>query len=95
MSLSTGGKTTKILSALNKKGIIYIFRNAGQKPGDEQWSVVFVGDTKQEINPDIEVIGISYYVDNTKSQQNNIDDVLNYFAMSYRKRAQVAGDNYE
>lgn len=87
----------KKLNAANKykKGNIYIFRNVNLKSTDEQWSIVFVEDTKQEINPDIELISMAYYVDNTRTQENNFNEVLNYFAMSYRKRAQVAGENYE
>lgn len=78
-----------------KKGQIYIFRNVTGKAGEEQWSIAFVEDTRDIVNPDIELVGISYYVDNTRTQEYNINEVLNYFSMSYRKRAQVAGDNYE
>jgi len=87
----------KEVKASNKyqSGTIYIYKSARLKNDEEQWSAVFINTSKEAISSKIEMVQSGYFVDTKKKEQENIDDLLNYFALSYRKRAQVAGNSYE
>ncbi len=86
----------KELEAKNKyqKGKIYVYKVQKQKNDDEKWAVVFVKESKQAISPDIEVLNINYLIDKDKTEEENINDMLNDFALSYRNRASVK-TNYD
>ncbi len=87
----------KKVAAANKyqKGNLYIFKNMSPRGGDEQWSVVFVENTQQEINTNIQLISLSYFVDTARSQESNINTLQEYFVNLHRKRTQAGNDNYE
>ena len=78
-----------------QKGKIYVYRILKTKSEDEQWCAAFIEDSKEAINSKIEIINPSYYIDNTKSEQDNLNELLNYFALAYRKRAIVNTNTYE
>jgi uncharacterized protein YbaP (TraB family) len=81
----------KIKEAGNRyqKGKIYIYKNIRNKNEDEQWSAVFVNDSKDPITSRIEVVNTTYYIDTRKTEEENINELLNYFSLGFRKRAQV------
>lgn len=86
----------KKLEATNKyqKGHLYIYR-ISSKTNDEQWAIVFVENTSQPVNANVQVITLNYYVDPSQSQEANLNEIRSYFANSYRKRAQSGSENYE
>jgi uncharacterized protein YbaP (TraB family) len=79
----------KKIRANNKyqAGNIYIYRVAKTRRDEDVWAVAFVGDSKLEINPSIEIVNVNYAVDSRKSEEENINQVLSEFRLSYRKRA--------
>lgn len=81
----------KETDAKNKyqKGKIYIYKNNKIKNEDEQWSAVFINDSKEPITSKIEVVNAGYTIDKTKTEEQNINDLLDYFSLAYRKRAIV------
>jgi hypothetical protein len=81
----------KELPASNKyqKGKIYIYKGTKNKNEDEQWSAVFIQNSKEPITSKIELVQPGYFIDNTKTEQENINELLDYFALTFRKRAQV------
>ena len=86
----------KEVDAKNKyqKGKIYIYRIIKSKPDDERWSVAFVPDSKSGISSDIQVINAGYYIDKTKTETENINEILDYFNLTYRKRALTPSTGY-
>lgn len=85
----------KTIEAHNKyqKGKIYIYKSSKSKPDNETWSVAFVKDSKEAINTNIEVIDAEYYVSSKKTEEENINDILNDFYLSFRKRAGSGGSS--
>lgn len=81
----------KEVSAKNKyqQGKIYIYKSVKNKSDEEQWSAVFINNSKEAISSKIELIQPSYFIDNTKTEQENINELLDFFSLSYRKRALV------
>jgi uncharacterized protein YbaP (TraB family) len=77
------------LVAKNKfqRGKMYVYKSVRNKNEDEQWSVAFVNDSKELITSKIEVISSNFNIDKTKTQQENLNELLNYFYLTYRKRA--------
>ncbi|MEI8136886.1 MAG: hypothetical protein WCH21_06130, partial [Bacteroidota bacterium] len=86
----------KELDAKNKyqKGKIYVYKIIKSKPDNERWSVAFVPDSKSGISSDIQVINAGYYIDKNKTQDENFNEILDYFNLTYRKRAIVASGSY-
>ncbi|PBQ34412.1 hypothetical protein CNR22_22410 [Sphingobacteriaceae bacterium] len=87
----------KEVKAANKyqNGKLYIYKSLKLKNEEEQWSAVFVQNSKDAITSKMEIVQAGYYVDNTKSEQENINDLLDYFSLGFRKRAQSGGGSYE
>jgi hypothetical protein len=83
----------KKVAASNKyqKGEIYIFKINKTKTEEEQWSALFVADSKEPVNSRIEIVSAGYYIDNTKTEQENVNELLDYFYLTYRKRANPSG----
>jgi hypothetical protein len=73
-------------------GKMYIYKAAKSKNDEEQWTVVFVNHSKEPVNSRIELVQSNYFIDNTKTEQENINELLDYFSLSYRKRAQVSSN---
>lgn len=84
----------KETAAKNKyqKGTIYIYKSPKTKNEDEQWSAVFISDSKESVTSKIEVVNAGYVIDKTKTEQENIDELLDYFSLAYRKRAMVVSE---
>lgn len=87
----------KELEAKNKyqKGKIYVYKVSKQKNEDEKWSVVFIQDSKQAISANIEVLNINYFVDKDKTEEENINGLLNDFYLTFRYRAVAAKSSYD
>lgn len=79
----------------SQEGKLYIYKNIKGKNDEEQWSAAFVPTSKEAINPRIELVQAGYFIDNTKSDQDNINELLEYFRLSDRKRAQAGSNAYE
>ncbi|MBL7910957.1 MAG: TraB/GumN family protein [Bacteroidia bacterium] len=86
----------KELDAKNKyqKGKIYVYRIIKSKADDERWSVAFVPDSKTGISSNVQVINSGYYIDKTKTEEENFNEILDYFNLTYRKRAITASSSY-
>jgi hypothetical protein len=86
----------KELDAKNKyqKGKIYVYKVIKNKPDDERWSVAFVPESKSGISSNIQVINPGYYIDKTKTELENYNEILDYFNLTYRKRAITASTGY-
>jgi uncharacterized protein YbaP (TraB family) len=84
----------KVLHAFNKyqDGKLYVYRN-GKTRGEEQWSAVFVNGESDKPTSRMEILSTAYQVDQNKTEQQNLDDLLSYFRLSYRKRALVTAGN--
>jgi uncharacterized protein YbaP (TraB family) len=82
----------KKTTAQNKydHGTMYIYKVANTKAEEEQWTAVFVDNSKEPITSKIDMVQSSYYIDTKKTEEENINELLDYFALSYRKRAQVS-----
>lgn len=82
------------IDASNKyqSGTMYIYKSVKAKNEDEQWSAVFINKSKEPVNPKIEMVQSNYFIDTKKTEQENITDLLNYFSLTYRARAQ-SGNN--
>jgi hypothetical protein len=87
----------KKVDAVNKyqKGKMFIYRHSKSKNEQEQWSAVFIKDTKELINPKIEIVQSAYYIDSQKSEEENINKLLDYFYLTYRARAQPNSNSYD
>ncbi len=88
----------KELDAKNKyqKGKLFVYKTQKQKTDDEKWAVVFVKESKQIISTDIEVLNINYSINKNKTEEENINEMLDDFYLSFRNRAPVKGSyNYE
>lgn len=85
----------KRIAAKNKyqTGKIYIYKPQKIRNEDETWLVAFVANSKNAINPNIDVINVSYIVDTKKTEEENINEVINDFYITYRKRASVTNSN--
>ncbi|MGZ3919650.1 MAG: TraB/GumN family protein [Bacteroidia bacterium] len=85
----------KVVPAHNRyqSGKIYIYKAQRSRNEDESWSVAFVPQSKHTVNPDIDVITVSHIIDAKKSEEENINEVLNDFYTMFRKRAGVANNN--
>ncbi|MDP3557825.1 MAG: TraB/GumN family protein [Bacteroidota bacterium] len=75
-----------------QNGHIYIYRIIKVKADDERWSVAFVPNVKSGVSSNIHVINAGYYIDKTKTEAENINEILDYFNLTYRKRAITASD---
>jgi len=86
----------KELDSKNKyqKGKIYVYKVIKNKPDDERWSVAFVPESKSGISSNIQVINPGYYIDKTKTELENYNEILDYFNLTYRKRAITASTGY-
>ncbi|MEO6303273.1 MAG: TraB/GumN family protein [Bacteroidia bacterium] len=86
----------KELDARNKyqKGKIYVYRIIKSKPDDERWSVAFVPESKSGVSSNIQVINSGYYIDKTKTEAENYNEILDYFNLTYRKRAITSSTGY-
>lgn len=79
----------KVLDARNKfeTGKIFIYKNFSNKIETETWSVIFVPKTKENYSSKIQLLNLNYYIKKTKSEQENINEILNSFYLLYRNRA--------
>ncbi|MDX2173248.1 MAG: TraB/GumN family protein [Bacteroidota bacterium] len=79
----------KELEAKNKYqvGKIYVYKVPKTKNDDEKWAVVFIKDNKQAITSEIEVLNVNYFVDKDKTEDENINEMLDDFYLSFRYRA--------
>ena len=86
----------KEIEAKNKyqKGKIYVYKLVKSKADDERWSVAFVPDSKNGISSDIQVINAGYYIDKNKTEAENYNEILDYFNLTYRKRAITPSGGY-
>jgi uncharacterized protein YbaP (TraB family) len=87
----------KIVDAHNKyqKGKLYIYKAIRAKTDEEQWSVAFVNNSKESVSSKMEVVSSNFNVDKTKNEKENINEVLNYFYLNYRKRAALNDNSSE
>jgi hypothetical protein len=87
----------KIVDAHNKyqKGKLYIYKAVRAKTDEEQWSVAFVNNSKESVSSKMEVVSSNFNVDKTKNEKENINEVLNYFYLNYRKRAALNDNSSE
>lgn len=87
----------KELDAANKyqKGKLYIYKGVKNKNDEEYWSAVFINTSKEPITSKIELVQTNYFVDNSKTEQENIDKLVDYFSLAYRKRARSNSGSYE
>jgi len=87
----------KIVDAHNKyqKGKLYIYKGSKSRSEDEQWSAAFVNNSKDTITSKMEVVSSNFTVDKTKNEQENINELLNYFYLTYRKRAALNDNSNE
>jgi uncharacterized protein YbaP (TraB family) len=87
----------KVVAARNKyqRGNLYIYKTAKSKAEDEQWSAAFVNDSKEPVCSKMEVVSSNFSVDKSKTEQENINELLNYFYLSYRKRAALNNNSNE
>lgn len=87
----------KVLAATNKfqKGRLYVYRLQKGKNDDEQWSAVFVPESSEPVNSHIEMVSQGYFIDKTKTEQENLNELLDYFYLSFRKRAGNQNPNYD
>ncbi len=87
----------KVVSGKNKyqSGKIFIYKALKTKNDDEQWSAVFVEDSKSEISSKIQIVSASYFVDPSKTEAENINEVSDYFNLAFRKRANPTNSSYD
>lgn len=67
-------------------GKLYVYKSLKNRNDEEQWSVAFI-NSKEKISSKIEVVSSNFTVDKTKSEEENMKELINYFYMSFRKRA--------
>lgn len=86
----------KELDAKNKyqKGKIYVYKVIKNKLDDERWSVAFVPESKSGVSSNIQVINPGYYIDKTKTELENYNEILDYFNLTYRRRAITPSGGY-
>ncbi|MBA3665803.1 MAG: TraB/GumN family protein [Bacteroidetes bacterium] len=76
-----------------QKGKLYIYKPLRGRNEDESWAIAFVPDSKRTVNSDIEVVSVNYLIDSKKSEGENINEIVNDFYISFRKRAGVINSN--
>jgi uncharacterized protein YbaP (TraB family) len=82
-------------SAVNKyqKGKIYVYKNI-RKNEEDLWSAVFVNDDSLKVTSRIELVNAGFLLDHRKSENENIEYIVDHFSLAFRKRAQgVSGLN--
>lgn len=84
-----------IYDAKNKyeKGKIYIFKRVDSKSELQKWAYVFVPETKKAIQTKIDIISTNFYIEKEKKHQEYVNEILNDFYYSHRKRY-VSASNY-
>ncbi len=87
----------KIIDAHNKHqaGKLYIYKSSKAKSDDEQWSAAFVNGFTETITSKMEVVSSNFTADKNKTEQENVNELLNYFYLSYRKRASLNNNSNE
>lgn len=78
-----------------QQGKMYVYRTVRTKPEEEQWSAVFIQDKENAISSKIEMIHSGYFPDTAKTEEENIGELVDYFSLSYRKRAQGMTNSYD
>lgn len=80
------------LPAKNKyqDGKLYVYKTKGRNE-EEQWSAAFI-NTPEKISSRIEVVSVNFTVDKTRSEEENLKELMNYFYLSFRKRAALNGE---
>jgi uncharacterized protein YbaP (TraB family) len=87
----------KIMPARNRyqQGNLYVYKSSRARNDEEQWSVAFVNHSKEPVSTAIEVVSAGFAIDKAKTEQENLNELLDYFYRSYRKRAASdAGPEY-
>lgn len=81
----------KELKSRNKyqNGRLFLYRNNKSLREEIKWSAVFVEDTKG-LNSKMEIVSLDYFIDSKKSDQENENELLDYFYCGFRKRAMIA-----
>ncbi|MBS1651556.1 MAG: TraB/GumN family protein [Bacteroidetes bacterium] len=69
-----------------ENGIIYLFKHSKFKNEENKWSIAFVNTQKDKINSNVEIIKFVYYPDNLKTEEENINKILNEFYLKFRRR---------
>ncbi|MCC6372340.1 MAG: TraB/GumN family protein [Bacteroidia bacterium] len=79
----------KTINATNRyqKGKIYVYKSGRGKNEEEQWSAVFVPESKTLVTNEMEIVSSGYTIDKTKSEEENTNELLNYFYLNHHKRA--------
>jgi hypothetical protein len=82
----------KEIDAKNKyqTGKLYVYKSSKSRADEEQWSVAFI-NSDEKISSKIEVVSSNFAVDKTKTEEENIKELMNYFSLSFRKRASLNG----
>ena len=77
----------KEVEAKNKyqSGRLYVYKSYKSKNDEEQWSVAFI-NSKEKISSKIEIVSSNFTVDKTKTEEENLKELMNYFYLSFRKR---------
>lgn len=85
----------KELWAKNKyqNGKLYIYKTLKSKD-EERWSAVFINEPKDTVSSKIEIVHAGYTIDRAKTEQENINELLDYFSLTYRKRAMPNNGSY-
>ena len=85
----------KELAAKNKyqNGKLYIYKSSKIRD-EERWSAVFINEPKDTVSSKIEIVYAGYIIDRTKTEQENINELLDYFSLTYRKRASLNSSSY-
>jgi hypothetical protein len=74
---------------------LYIYKSSKAKSDDEQWSAAFVNGFTETITSKMEVVSSNFTADKNKTEQENVNELLNYFYLSYRKRASLNNNSNE
>jgi thiol-disulfide isomerase/thioredoxin len=84
-----------IYPAKNKyqKGQLYVYTLGKGKTDSEQWAIAFVAASNKEINTDVEVLSLNSVPDASKSKEENIQELIAEFSLTFRKRAVTADVN--
>ena len=84
-----------IYPAKNKyqKGQLYVYTLGKGKTDSEQWAIAFVAASNKEINTDVEVLSLNSVPDASKSKEENIQELIAEFSLTFRKRAVTADLN--
>lgn len=70
-----------------QKGKLYFYSIDKGKSETEQWAVAFIANSSKEISTDVEVLSLSFQPDPQKSKEENVQQLIEEFYLTFRKRA--------